>query len=264
VQSWINQTGALVHASYPGQNGGQALAEILFGTVNPSGKLPFTWEKRIEDNPAFATFPWPLNQKPPNPTTIQYSEGIFVGYRGYEKNGVTPQFPFGFGLSYTSFAYSDLDIEPAEKDDDGEGRGEGEKRGDGEAKVALCVITAAINPTLCGLLFYRGMARFIANDETKRFGSTGFEALRELATGSLGPVPMPFVLLILIGIIAYIPAAPFGVRPLPVWGGPQRGRGALFGDQQPDDHSGHLRGGDAPGRHWRHPGRLLYQLDLAG
>src|SRR5262249_44952483 len=56
-------------------NGGQALAEILFGTVNPSGKLPFTWEKRIEDNPAFATFPLPLNQKPPNPTTIQYSEG---------------------------------------------------------------------------------------------------------------------------------------------------------------------------------------------
>src|SRR5215831_17112323 len=58
--------------------------------------------------------------------------------------------------------------------------------------------------TLCGLLFYRGMARFIANDETKGFGSTGFEALRELATGSLGPVPMPFVLLIVIGIIAYV------------------------------------------------------------
>jgi beta-glucosidase len=55
----------------------------------------------------------PLNQKPPNPTTIKYSEGIFVGYRGYEKNHIQPQFPFGFGLSYTTFAYSDLDIEPA-------------------------------------------------------------------------------------------------------------------------------------------------------
>ena len=54
----------------------------------------------------------PLNQKPPNPTTIAYSEGIFVGYRGYEKNGVQPQFPFGFGLSYTTFAYSDLKIAP--------------------------------------------------------------------------------------------------------------------------------------------------------
>jgi beta-glucosidase len=112
VQPWINQIGALLHASYPGQNGGQALAEILFGTVNPSGKLPFTWEKQITDNPAVATFPMPLNQKPPNPTAIQYAEGIFVGYRGYEKNGKTPQFPFGFGLSYTTFAYSDLKIAP--------------------------------------------------------------------------------------------------------------------------------------------------------
>jgi beta-glucosidase len=112
VQPWINQIGALLHASYPGQNGGQALAEILFGTVNPSGKLPFTWEKLITDNPAFATFPMPLNQKPPNPTTIQYTEGIFVGYRGYEIKGIQPQFPFGFGLSYTTFAYSDLKIAP--------------------------------------------------------------------------------------------------------------------------------------------------------
>ena len=58
--------------------------------------------------------------------------------------------------------------------------------------------------TLCGLLFYRGVARFVANDETKGFGSTGFEALRQLATGSIGPVPMPFVLLIVIGVIAYV------------------------------------------------------------
>jgi ribose transport system permease protein len=58
--------------------------------------------------------------------------------------------------------------------------------------------------TLCGLLFYRGVARFIANDETKGFGSTGFQELRQLATGSIGPVPMPFILLIIIGIIAYV------------------------------------------------------------
>jgi beta-glucosidase len=88
------------------------------GTVNPSGKLPFTWEKLITDNPAVATFPMPLNQKPPNPTTIRYSEGIFVGYRGYEEKHIQPQFPFGFGLSYTTFAYSDLDIEPAGDRDD--------------------------------------------------------------------------------------------------------------------------------------------------
>jgi beta-glucosidase len=132
VQPWINQIGALLHASFPGQNGGQALAEILFGTVNPSGKLPFTWEKLIKDNPAVATFPMPLNQKPPSPdptTKIQYTEGIFVGYRGYEINGKIPQFPFGFGLSYTTFAYSDLDIEPTKKEDDREKRGDREEHG---------------------------------------------------------------------------------------------------------------------------------------
>jgi beta-glucosidase len=134
VQPWISRIGALLHASFPGQNGGQALAEILFGTVNPSGKLPFTWEKRITDNPAVATFPMPLNQKPPSPnptTTIQYSEGIFVGYRGYEIKNKDPQFPFGFGLSYTTFAYSDLDIEPGkkEKEDADEKRGDIEERG---------------------------------------------------------------------------------------------------------------------------------------
>jgi beta-glucosidase len=118
VQPWINRIGALLHASYPGQNGEQALGEILFRTVNPSGKLPFTWEKLITDNPAVATFPMPLNQKPPNPTKIRYSEGIFVGYRGYEEKHIQPQFSFGFGLSYTTFAYSDLDIEPAGDRDD--------------------------------------------------------------------------------------------------------------------------------------------------
>jgi beta-glucosidase len=80
-------------------------------------------EKLITDNPAVATFPMPLNQKTPNPTAIQYTEGIFVGYRGYEIKGIQPQFSFGFGLSYTTFAYSDLDIEPAKKEHDGEEHG---------------------------------------------------------------------------------------------------------------------------------------------
>ena len=102
--------GGLLEAFYPGQNGGQALAEILFGDVNPSGKLPVTFEKRIEDNPAYATFPKAINT---HPDVIAYSEGIFVGYRGYEKNGTKPLFPFGFGLSYTSFQYSGITITPA-------------------------------------------------------------------------------------------------------------------------------------------------------
>jgi beta-glucosidase len=106
VQSWIDRVPALLHAWFPGQYGGQALAEILFGAINPSGKLPITMEKHAQDNPAFANFPTDLNA-----SMINYSEGLFVGYRGYEKNHIQPQYPFGYGLSYTTFRYSDLDID---------------------------------------------------------------------------------------------------------------------------------------------------------
>jgi beta-glucosidase len=107
VQAWIDQVPALLHAWFPGQYGGQALAEILFGDASPSGKLPITMEKHAQDNPAFAGFPTTANA-----ATVVYSEGLFVGYRGYEKNHIEPQYPFGFGLSYTKFRYSDLDISP--------------------------------------------------------------------------------------------------------------------------------------------------------
>ncbi|HEY5706224.1 MAG TPA: glycoside hydrolase family 3 C-terminal domain-containing protein [Terrimicrobiaceae bacterium] len=109
VQEWISQVPALLHAWFIGQYGGQPLAEILFGEVNPSGKLPITMEKNVGDNPAFASFP--LNDE--EAEEINYSEGLLVGYRGYEKKGIKPQYPFGFGLSYTKFHYSDLEIDPA-------------------------------------------------------------------------------------------------------------------------------------------------------
>jgi beta-glucosidase len=114
VQAWVNQVPALLHAWFPGQYGGRALAEILFGDVNPSGKLPITMEKHVQDNPAFAGFP-----TNPNAAKINYSEGLFIGYRGYEKNHIQPQYPFGYGLSYTAFRYSDLDVDPfvLKKDD---------------------------------------------------------------------------------------------------------------------------------------------------
>ena len=107
VQAWIDQVPALLHAWFPGQYGGQALAEILFGDVSPSGKLPITMEKHAQDNPAFSGFPTTANA-----ATVVYSEGLFVGYRGYEQNHIEPQYPFGFGLSYTKFRYSDLDVSP--------------------------------------------------------------------------------------------------------------------------------------------------------
>jgi beta-glucosidase len=111
---WIDQVGAYLHTFYPGQNGGQALAEILSGKVNPSGKLPVTFERRITDNPAYATFPNPVNQ---HPSEIDYSEGLYVGYRGYEKRNIKPLYAFGYGLSYTEFGFSNLEIKPSGQND---------------------------------------------------------------------------------------------------------------------------------------------------
>jgi beta-glucosidase len=129
IQKWIARVPGLVHAIFPGQDGGQALAEILFGDVNPSGKLPFSFDKRFEDNPAFPNYPNDLSVDPTGDTAV-YREGIFGGYRGYEKNGVTPQYPFGYGLSYTTFAYSDIDIEPTKfKEDNRKADGDRERPG---------------------------------------------------------------------------------------------------------------------------------------
>jgi beta-glucosidase len=99
---------ALVQAWYPGQEGGTALAEILFGDVNPSGRLPVTFERRWEDNPAHGSY-YPVE----GTNRVEYSEGIFVGYRGYERNRTPPLFAFGHGLSYTSFRYGNLSVAPA-------------------------------------------------------------------------------------------------------------------------------------------------------
>jgi beta-glucosidase len=90
---------------YPGQEGGRALAEVLFGEVNPSGRLPVTFERRWEDNPVHDSY-----YPGAGTNRVVYKEGVFVGYRGYEKSGTKPLFPFGYGLSYTSFKYSNLQI----------------------------------------------------------------------------------------------------------------------------------------------------------
>jgi beta-glucosidase len=100
---------ALLDAWYPGQEGGTAVAEILFGKVNPSGKLPISLERRWEDNATFNSYYDPDKTK-----HVEYKEGVFLGYRHFDKSGVAPLFPFGFGLSYTKFAYSGLKITPAQ------------------------------------------------------------------------------------------------------------------------------------------------------
>lgn len=109
---WLDKVPAVLQAWYPGQEIGTAVAEIIFGDVNPSGKLPATFEKNAEDNPSYPYYRIKDNKKTP------YTEGIFVGYRGYDKNKTQPQFCFGHGLSYTTFKFSNLKIKP-------QGRGEG-------------------------------------------------------------------------------------------------------------------------------------------
>jgi beta-glucosidase len=106
-ESWVDGVPAYLQLWYPGEAGGTALAEVLFGDVNPSGHLPATFEKKAEDNPTY-------NNYYPEGDSIQvaYKEGIFVGYRGYEHNHVTPRFPFGYGLSYTTFKFANLAVAP--------------------------------------------------------------------------------------------------------------------------------------------------------
>jgi beta-glucosidase len=105
---WLEKVPALLDTWYPGEEGGTALAEILFGEHSPSGKLPVSFERRWEDNPTFKSYYPQKDDK-----HVAYTEGIFVGYRHFDRSSVKPLFPFGFGLSYTQFAYSDLKIAPA-------------------------------------------------------------------------------------------------------------------------------------------------------
>jgi len=109
---WQDRVKAIVQAWYPGQAGGRAIAEVLTGRVNPSGRLPITFPRSLAQTPrpelpGLGT-PWGT------PTTIEYNEGAEVGYRWFAMRGETPLYPFGFGLSYTSFDYSDLEVRGGE------------------------------------------------------------------------------------------------------------------------------------------------------
>lgn len=110
MSPWIDRVKAVVHLLYPGQAGGRAFAEMLSGKVVPSAKLPFTIEKRWEDSPACGNYDETRKER-----KVYYNEGIFVGYRGYDRKQVEPLYPFGYGLSYTSFEYSDLQLTEIDK-----------------------------------------------------------------------------------------------------------------------------------------------------
>jgi beta-glucosidase len=102
---WLNQVAGVLQGWYSGQEVGNALAAILFGDVNPSGKLPVTFPASLADVPAHTTAQWPGAN-----SQVQYSEGLNVGYRWYDTKKITPLFPFGYGLSYTTFSFSDLQV----------------------------------------------------------------------------------------------------------------------------------------------------------
>ncbi|KAG9195801.1 beta-glucosidase [Alternaria panax] len=101
---WGGKAKAILHAWYGGNEGGNAIADILFGAVNPSGKLPLTFPHRLKDNPTY------LNYRSEGGRVL-YGEDVYVGYRFYEQTEVAPLFPFGHGLSYTTFALSNLNLD---------------------------------------------------------------------------------------------------------------------------------------------------------
>ena len=101
MSDWLDGAAAVLEAWMMGQAGGGAIAELLFGVVNPSGKLSETFPLRLIDTPAYINYPGEAGQ-------VRYGEGIFIGYRYYEYKQVPVQFPFGYGLSYTTFAYANL------------------------------------------------------------------------------------------------------------------------------------------------------------
>ena len=115
LRGWGDSVKGIVMAWFPGEEGGTALAEILTGRISPSGKLPITYDHAFEDNPAWGNYY--ANRKRVNSSDtkecrhVEYREGIFTGYRGYDRNGRKPLYPFGFGLTYSDFRFADLQIE---------------------------------------------------------------------------------------------------------------------------------------------------------
>jgi beta-glucosidase len=113
---WLDQVAAVIEAWYPGQEAGNAIADVMFGDAEPGGRLPQSFPVKWTDNPTRSQDP---EVYPGKDGKVRYEEGVFVGYRHYDKTGIVPLFPFGFGLSYTQFALSDLTIDTSQFETDG-------------------------------------------------------------------------------------------------------------------------------------------------
>jgi beta-glucosidase len=110
MEEWIDDVETVLMCWYGGMEAGHAIADVLFGNVNPSGKLPLTFPKKLEDSPAHSTGDR-RNYPGDDEKRVFYDESIFVGYRWFDEKKIDPLFPFGFGLSYTSFEYEDMQLE---------------------------------------------------------------------------------------------------------------------------------------------------------
>lgn len=116
MSKWMDKVKAIVLGWYPGQEGGLALARMLAGEFSPSGRLPISIEAKWEDNPVHDSY-YPKekaeNKRGFTNRYVTYSEGVFIGYRGYDRLGTKPLFPFGYGLTYTTFDYKDIAVTPS-------------------------------------------------------------------------------------------------------------------------------------------------------
>ncbi len=140
TMDWADDAAAIVQMSYLGQEAGAALAAVLFGDADASGRLTTTHPVRLEDSPAFDNFPG-------GDGSVSYEEGVFVGYRHFDSNGVEPRWCFGHGLSYTTFSYSGLTVS---SEDDGSGGGSGEGpggSGEGPGRGSAAVVSVEVSNT---------------------------------------------------------------------------------------------------------------------
>lgn len=113
MRPWKDRVSSILMGWYPGQEGGLAIARMLAGEISPSGHLPMTFDACLEDSPSYSSYyvGKPLTKRGHSTLNVTYSEGVFLGYRGYDRSGKTPAFPFGHGLAYTTFDWSDMSVE---------------------------------------------------------------------------------------------------------------------------------------------------------
>lgn len=135
---WIDKVPAIVEAWYPGMEGGTAVAGILYGEADPAGRLPFTWPKKLEDSPSHRLATQDLD-------TVNYEEELMVGYRYFDTQEVEPQFPFGYGLSYTTFRYGRLRV--SEKNGKVRGRIEIRNTGDRDGSQTVQIYVRPERPS---------------------------------------------------------------------------------------------------------------------